>query len=181
MLKLCVFVLLMSSVAYSQESLEGPGPTLPLIKKVENKGESRVHIGLNLGINSPEGSRGSTPELGLDIGYQPLIPFGLGVELSTSRFSGGDDEFHKRTTLLFRGTYNFGGDIPLIKHSYFGAAAGPVFLSDGSEMAFAPVMGFDVPLDVERRFSLGFIAKYLFVTSKDPDSMITSAAFKYWF
>lgn len=184
MLKLCALVLLLtaSSYAFSEEVKKSePGPTLPVVKEVHNIEESRIHVGLNLGINHPEGNRGSTPELGIDVGYQPLIPFGLGLELSTSRFDGADDEYYKRTTLLARGTYNFGGDTPVIKYSFFGLATGAVFLNDGTEMGIAPLFGFDVPLTEDRSCSLGFIAKYLFVTSKDPDSLLTSAAVKYWF
>jgi hypothetical protein len=157
------------------------GPTLPLVKKVESHEEQRMHFGINMGINIPEGTRGSTPELGIDIGFQPLIPFGLGLELSTSRFDGADDEYHKRTTLLARGTYNFGGDTPVIRYSYFGLATGAVWLNDGTELGVAPLVGFDVPLTDDHNCSLGFIAKYLFVTSKDPDSLMTSASLKFWF
>ena len=157
------------------------GPTLPLVKKVENREERRMHFGITAGINTPEGTRGSTPELGVDIGFQPLIPFGLGLELSTSRFDGADDEYHKRTTMLVRGTYNFGGVTPVIRYSYFGLATGAVWLNDGTELGIAPLVGFDVPLTDDHDVSLGFIAKYLFVTSKDPDSLLTSAAVKFWF
>nr|MBA2403322.1 hypothetical protein [Bdellovibrionales bacterium] len=185
MLKLCTLVLILatSSFALAQTTVEtkkeDSGPTLPLIKKVQNHEESRIHLGLNMGINIPEGTRGATPELGIDIGFQPIIPFGLSLELSTSRFDGADDEMHRRTTLMTRGTYNFGGDIPVIKYSFLGVATGVVFLHDGMEMGLAPVMGFDVPLTDDRNCSLGFVAKYLFVTSQDPDSLMTSAALKH--
>lgn len=183
MLKICAALFFISLSAYSQVPVADSGPTIPLVKEVENKAERRVHIGMNLGINNPEGSRGATPELGFDIGYQPLIPFGLSLELSTSRFDGADDEYYKRSTMLVRGTFNFGGDTPVIKYSYVGVATGAVFLNDGTEMGLAPVTGFDIPLDGEtgESYSLGFMARYLFVTSKDPDSLITSAAIKYWF
>jgi hypothetical protein len=185
MLKFCALVLLLSTAAaYSQApetKKHDAGPTLPLVKEVHNKEESRIHMGLNMGINNPEGTRGATPELGIDVGYQPMIPFGLSLELSTSRFDANDDELHKRVTLLTRGTYNFGGDTPVIRYSFIGLATGAVFLHDGTELGVAPLMGFDVPLDDAHNYSLGFIAKYLFVTSKDPDSLITSAALKIWF
>lgn len=189
MLKILMVVLLVSASAFAQtaattspeEKKEDPGPTLPLIKEIQNREESRIHMGLNMGINTPEGTRGATPELGVDLGFQPLIPFGMGVELSTSKFSGGDDEMHKRTTLMMRGTYNFGGDTPVIRYSYFGLATGAVFLHDGTELGIAPVIGFDVPITDDHACSLGFIAKYLFVTTDDPNSLITSAALKYWF
>lgn len=173
-----VLLVLTSSNAFSQTE---PGPTLPLIKVVETTEESRIHMGLNLGINNPEGTRGSTPEIGFDVGFQPIIPFGASLELSTSRFASGDDEFHKRTTMLVRGTYNFGGDTPVIRYSYVGVATGAVFLSDGTELGVAPLFGFDVPLDEAHKYSMGFMGRYLFVTSKDPDSLITSLAMKFWF
>lgn len=186
MLKFCTLLLLLVTSAYTLAHTDDPtkddsGPTLPLVKEVQNHEESRIHMGLNMGINNAEGTRGATPELGIDIGFQPLIPFGLSVELSTSRFDGADDEYHKRTTLMARGTYNFGGDTPVIRYSYFGLATGAVFLNDGTEMGIAPVIGFDVPVSDDHSWSIGFIAKYLFVTSKDPDSLITSVALKHWF
>jgi hypothetical protein len=179
MFKLCILALvLVSTSAFTQT-----GPTFPLLKEVHNNEERRIHVGLNLGINNPEGSRSSTPELGMEVGYQPVIPFGLSLELSTSRFDNDDDEFSRRTTVLGKGTYNFGGDTPVIRYSYLGLGAGPVFLSDGTELGVAPLLGFDIPLygETDHTYSLGFMAKYLFVTSKDPDSLITSAAVKYWF
>ena len=162
---------------------EDPGPTLPLVKKVENREERRMHMGLNMGINMPEGRRGATPELGLDIGFQPLIPFGLSFELSTSRFDSSHDDMDRRVTALTRVTYNFGGDTPVIKYSYLGLAVGGVMLSDGTELGYAPVMGFDIPLygDLDHSCTLGFMTKYLVVTSNDPNALMTAASLKYWF
>ena len=177
-------VLALSLSSFAQTMTEEKAPTIVQPHPVQRTNEYRTHFGINAGINNPEGSRGATPELGIDVGYQPYIPFGIGAELSTSRFDGADDEMHKRVTLLGRGTYNFGGETPVIRYSYVGLAAGPVFLHDGTEFGIAPVMGFDIPLfdkSVEDSVSLGFITKYLFVTSKDPDSLMTSAAVKWWY
>ncbi len=187
MLKFVTLALLVSGPVFAQtasvEKKDEAGPTFPVMKKVQNLEERRIHFGVNLGVNSPEGSRGSTPELGMELGFQPMIPFGFSVEASTSRFSSDDDEYHKRTTVLGKGTYNFGGDTPVVRYSYLGLGAGPVFLNDGTELGIAPLLGFDIPLlgETDHSVSLGFTAKYLFVTSKDPDSLITSGAFKYWF
>ena len=179
MKKLCALALLLSTSAYSQT--ETSGPTLPMVKEVHNQEESRMHMGVNFGINNPEGSRGATPEFGVDLGLQPLIPFGFGVELNTSRFVRSDDESYKRTSLLARGTYNFGGDIPVIRYSYFGLATGPIFIEEGTRLGIAPLMGFDIPITEDRSTSLGFMTKFLFVTGNAPDSLMTSAALKYWF
>ena len=56
MLKLCVLFLLITTSAYSNDDT---GPTLPLVKEVHNKEESRMHMGLNLGVNNSEGTRGA--------------------------------------------------------------------------------------------------------------------------
>lgn len=186
MLKFCTLALLLTTSAYSLAntvvvSKEDPGPTLPLVKEIQNREEARMHMGINLGINNAEGTRGGTPELGIDIGFQPLIPFGLSLELSTSRFDSSQDQMHRRTTMMVRGTYNFGGDTPVIRYSYFGLATGAVFLNDGTELGVAPLVGFDVPITDDHSCSLGFVAKYLFVTTDDPDSLITSASIKFWF
>jgi hypothetical protein len=159
------------------------GPTFPVVKEVHNRLERRMHVGVNMGINNPEGTRGATPELGMEVGFQPLIPFGLSLELSSSRFFSGDIDTYKRNTVLVRGTYNLGGETPVIRYSYLGLATGAVFLHDGMELGVAPVTGFDIPLysELDHSCSLGFMAKYLFVTTDDPDSLITSAALKYWF
>ena len=185
MLNFCILFLVLTLPAFAVTSptpdTQDSGPTLPHLKAVETLEESRIHLGFNLGINNPEGNRGATPEFGVDVGFQPVIPFGLSLEFSTSRFDGDDDEMYKRVTIFTRGTYNFGGDTPVIKYAYVGAATGPVFLHDGTEFGFAPLLGFDVPLDAAHTWSLGYTARYLFVTSNDPDSLITSGTLKYWF
>lgn len=181
MLKFCTLALLLTVSTISLAQIDEAGPTLPLVKGVNTQEEARMHMGLNLGINNSEGSYGGTPEFGIDYGFQPVIPFGVSLELNTSRFDSSHDESNRRTTFMVRGTYNFGGDTPVIRYSYFGLATGAVFLSDGTELGLAPLIGFDVPLTEDKTYSLGFMAKYLFVTSSAPDALITSAAVKYWF
>lgn len=162
----------------------GDAKTLPLPRAVSDADQYRLHFGFLGGINIPEGSRGATPEVGMDFGFQPYIPYGAGVELTTSNFGGDQKDLHKRTTFLFKGSYNFGGDTPVIKFAYVGLGMGPTFLKSGTEMAVAPLLGFDFPFHGEthhQEWSLGFYAKYMFVTTDDPDSLITLASLKYWF
>jgi hypothetical protein len=179
---LCLVGCLTSSFA-AQEHKPESTRIFPLPKPVVEKENYKMHVGLLTGINIPEGRRGATPEIGVDIGYQPFIPYGLGLELSTSRFDAADDEMHKRVTMLAKGSYNFGGDLPVIRYSYVGLAGGAVFLHKGPEMGIAPTMGFDIPLgpEIHDAMTLGFYTKYLVVSGGQPDSLMTSAAFKFWY
>lgn len=151
-------------------------------KPVESKSDMRRHFGLSAGYNIPEGDAQTTPEIGVSLGFQPYIPFGLGVELSTSKFEDDHREDYRRTTALAYGTYNFGGTLPIIRGSYVGVAAGAAFLNNGTELAVAPLMGFDVPLSSinGKQITVGVNAKYLLVDSAR-DSLITNAALKFWY
>ncbi len=149
---------------------------------VEFQDQYRMHVGLNLGVNSPRGAIDASPEMGLNVGFQPFIPFGLGGEISTSHLDG--ETRRRRTTLLAQGTYNLAGDLPIIRHSYMGVGTGPMFVSGNNTVwALAPLAGFDIPLTgthTQKAFSLGLDVKYL-LTSKTPNSLVSNASLKYWF
>ncbi len=155
----------------------------PEVKEVQNTNDYKPHMGFTAGMNSPGGDNNTTTETGVNIGFQPLIPFDLGVEFSTSRFNSDDDQDYKRVSTLGKATYNFGGEIPLLRDTYVGGAAGPVFLSGRTEFGAAPLAGFDIPLTKNKKkdfVSLGLNTRYLYVTDA-PDSLITNAAVSYWF
>ena len=156
--------------------------TFPEPKRVETKSDYRRHFGVSAGYNIPEGDPDTTPEIGVNFGYQPYVPFGVGVELSTSKFDSDHRADYRRTTALAYGTYNLGGALPIIHGSYIGLAAGPAFLNDGTELAVAPLAGFDLPLATVsgNKVTVGLNAKYLMVTDAR-DSLITNAAIKFWF
>jgi hypothetical protein len=85
-----------------------------------------------------------------------------------------------------KGTYNFGGTTPVIKDSFVGVGVGPVIKNDGTDIAIAPLAGFDIPLKEETNherdfYSLGLHAKYMFVSSSDPKELSVNAALKYWY
>lgn len=180
-LLLAAVVAVVGSVA-SFAADERANGTFPGPKKVENYSEYRTHFGVSAGYNIPEGDPDTTPEIGVNLGYQPYVPFGVGVELSTSKFDSDQRADYRRTTALAYATYNLGGTIPIIHGSYIGLAAGPAFLNDGTELAVAPLLGFDLPLATVngRKVTLGLNAKYLIVTDAT-DSLITNAALKFWF
>lgn len=173
---------LFSVLAFAQTS------TLPAVRGPAVDDELKPHVGAIIGFQEPEGSGGAGPDYGLDIGFQPYIPFGFGLELSGSRNTEVD-----QTRLLIRGTYNFGGDIPVISNSYIGAGIGPVIGSVGDSdrvlLGFAPMVGFDIPVYAFSSLSegrkdfltLGLHAKYLILEGSDPDALSANGVVKYWF
>lgn len=160
----------------AQSRLEG---TLPEPREVDNKDAYRVHMGLTAGVNNPNGDIQSSPEFGINVGFQPYVPFGLGAEVTTTNLDNSDVQ---RTNVLARGTYNFGGDIPVLRSSYVGVTAGPMFNESQVEWSVGPVAGFDIPLTSQSSnfLSLGLQAKYLYTTNVE-DSFSGGLALKYWY
>lgn len=146
--------------------------------KAEMQEQQRPHVGVMAGFADPVGGQGSVGSFGIDIGYQPYVPFGLGLEIGSTQ-----NEDFKRTDILVRGTYNFAGTTPIVKDSYVGVGIGPVFLSDGTALAAAPIVGFDIPLKNQDRYflSLGANAKYEFVSGGSPNFFALSGVVKYWY
>jgi hypothetical protein len=170
-------------LVFAQDGAAHTEGTFPTPKAVESRGENRIHMGLNAGLTVPDGSYDTTPGLGLDVGFQPYIPFGVGAELFTSEIDadkGGNDQ---RTALLGRGSYNFGGELPLIRHSFVGLGAGPVVTGGIWELGIAPMTGLDIPVTKinGRDLTLGANAKYLVITSGTPDAFMANLAVKYWY
>lgn len=159
-------------------------------RAVADNAEYKPHAGLLAGYADPEGSYRSGAEYGITVGYQPYIPFGLGLELSTTQndVTTGPTEFDfRRTKLLVQGTYNFGGAIPVISHSYIGLAIGPMLESTtgSDELVFGtmPTLGFDYPIATNngKDITLGLNARYLISSSGVPDAFGLNAMAKYWF
>lgn len=158
--------------------------TITEARAVRTAQEWRPHIGLLYGVIIPEGSYNTTDSLGVDIGFQPYIPFGLGLEFVTTNLKRADDSHFNRNDLLAKASYHFGGDNVVLKNSYLGFGAGVAMTSGDAEMVVAPLMGFDVPLSHRRGecyFSLGANAKYSFYTADQPDALTANAVLKFWF
>ena len=155
--------------------------------KVESDyyGLQRPHFGVTAGVSTPEGNYDSSGEIGLNFGYQPYVPFGIGASISATKNEPRDSRPDvERTTVLGRATYNFGGESTLLRHSWVGVAAGPVFADDGTDFAAAPILGFDIPVNTELTgsyISLGAEAQYLVVNNDQPDSLTVNAAVKFWY
>jgi len=181
--KLLAFALLTGSISGFAQEMETAGKTegtFPEVRQVEQKDDYKLHMGLNGGVHVPEGNANSTPEFGISVGYQPYIPFGLGAEVNTAKLDDGSDD--QRTSVFARGTYNFGGDVAVLKNSWVGVLGGPVIIGDNFEWGWAPTLGFDIPLSDQAHdfISLGLNAKYMFV-SDSPDAFSAAAAVKYWY
>lgn len=157
--------------------------TLPSTQRLIDPTQRVPHVGFLIGANNPEGGATSSTEMGVDVGYQPYIPFGLGLQVINTKNASPSGENLDRTSVLARGTYNFGGTIPVIRESYVGLGLGPIFKESGTDMAYVPMLGFDIPLsgEYEQTISLGALAKYNIVDGSDQDAGSLDAVMKYWF
>lgn len=181
---LSLFFFLMSVRAVAQVENQS---VFPEPAQVESKQQLKAHVGVLAGVNSLDGSGyDASPSLAIDTGLQPYIPFGMGAEIDYSknraRLSGEEDL--ERITALLKGTYNFGGDITLLSKSYVGVVAGAIFANDRrTDVVSGPLVGFDLPMVTHSNdmVSAGLQMKYLVISGSEPDALIASAAFKYWF
>jgi len=179
---------LVSMYARAQTSGQ-TGTTFPKVTATMSKDYARPHVGVFGGIVNPEQSFDTTYDYGLDIGFQPWTPIGVGLEftgLSSNRTQGTQPQDLNRTNILAKATYNLGGTIPVIRHSYLGLGLGAVIDASaykGTHSGIAPLLGFDIPLTDEpsKYFSLGMVAKYIFVSGPAPDSTSLNGMVKYWF
>lgn len=172
--------LVVTSAAYgaSQTSSSSFGMQRPA-----NWREHKTEVGVNLGVNSPDGSYSTTPNVGIDMGYQPSVPFNVGGELFTTNMDPDNASNQQRTALLGRGSYNFGGSVAILRDSYAGVAAGPVLTRTTWDIGLAPLIGFDTAVAriSGRDLSVGVNAKYLYTTSASQDSFMANLAMKYWY
>lgn len=156
--------------------------TMPAPKPVTELSEFKPHVGILLGAAQPEGSGITASEVAIDIGYQPYIPFGIAAEFNHARIDDGD-EAQDRNTLWLKGSYNFGGTMPVVKNSYMGLGLGSVFKPDGTSLAIAPILGFDIPVarTQDGVYSLGASARYAVVGDEEVDTFTLGGVVKYWY
>lgn len=184
-----VLVALLGSVSYGQTRQENVS-AFPEPRLANEKTELKPHVGLKGGVANPEGDFDATSEYGLEIGYQPYIPFSVGLELTTMSSNRANASNLNRTKALAKANYNFGGTTPIIRSSFVGMGLGPVVDSEGGETVFRPALGlltgFDIPLShtgqiVPQSFTLGANLSYLFVGNNGADTFGLNAVAKYWF
>ncbi|MEQ1723181.1 MAG: hypothetical protein ABL930_08380 [Pseudobdellovibrio sp.] len=172
-------ILTFSSLQVSAQSNQSK--TLPDPRPIYSRSENQPHIGVLGGVINTNNTGENVGEYGLDFGYQPYIPYGLGVEVTRSESADTNGDNNERTSLLAKGSYNFGGNSAIIRNSYVGVALGTILRNDNSYFAGGPLLGFDVPVSDDDKLSLGVNAKYLMIDGTEPDALSVNGAIKYWF
>ncbi len=150
--------------------------------------ELKPHIGLQLGYAEPGDDHDAAAQYGIEVGYQPYIPFGLALEVSSFETDRDNQENLRRTTAIAKATYNFGGTAPLVRYSFVGAGMGAAMDSKGEDetnVGFKWLAGFDIPLNrsgvtTRQTFTLGATASYLSVLNAQ-DTFALNGQVKYWF
>jgi hypothetical protein len=182
---LAIAILSASFASFAQDMYDSPSEktegTFPELRSGDMSAQ-KWSAGVASGVNSPKGDATASAEYGLIIGFQPISAVTAGIEGNTTRLDNSNDV--RQTNVLLRSTYNFGGDIPVLKSSFMGVGVGPVFISNRVRWAGTPIVGFDIPLSSKSHdyLSLGLEAKYLFITNTDvPDLFASALALKYWF
>ena len=181
-------VILLGSFVHAQDSSSSAERTntslLPKPGPVTASDQWKPHIGLVASSVHAEGSYDAGAGYGLEIGFQPYIPFGLGLELTKSENEGRKDlDDLSQTMVLARGTYNFGGSNYFIRNSYAGLAIGRVEKSGDAYFAGAPLVGFDLPIQEKAHnyITLGASAKHLIIEGNEPDALLVNGVVKYWY
>lgn len=181
----------LTGTVHAQEGTN-PNNVFPTPTEVTRQEEWKPHVGLKTGYAGTRNDFDSAVEYGVDLGFQPYIPYGFGFELArytTDREVDARNEDLERTKLMARGTYNFGGQTPVVRHSYIGASIGAIFDridgEDSTKAGISPVIGFDIPLatmpESGKILSLGASAAYLVVDGSNPDVFSMNGQLKYWF
>lgn len=158
----------------------------PEIRLIEDEALYSPHFGASFGTSSPEGSFNTTQNFGLEFGLQPIIPFSYTIKANYAEFADGDRNL-SRTIVSIEGKYNFGGKIPVVKHSYVGLGAGPAWeagsVDDDLAFIFYPQVGFDLPLQsvVDAPISFGLNSSYIVSTRSTPDTFNLNGVVKYWY
>ena len=185
MMKAFAIAGLLTALTFSAQAQETQTTSSTFPKPTQTDYNTQApHVGLLAGTTSPDGSYASTGSLGFDAGFQPYIPFGVGAEVAYSNSNGeGNNEDLERTQVLAKASYNFGGNVTLIKHSYIGLGAGVVFEDEDVDLVSVPMIGFDIPLKQATAdyVSLGANARYALVEGSAPDAFAINAAVKYWY
>jgi hypothetical protein len=181
---ICLAVFAISALAFAQDR---GGTSSSTFERPRPASRFLPTVGVSLGVADTDGDYGAGMNYGIEAGIQPYIPFRLALGFSgySGDGSGGAPSL-TRTELLAKATYGLSGNIPLIRHSYFGAEAGSVWDNVDNNVetnfAYGPLLGFDIPLsDMDSKFSLGADAGYLFIGGSKSDALALNAIAKYWF
>ena len=199
-MKMTKTLLTVAALAFSFNAFavdESASKTFPTPQSAE--GNYAAHVGVIGAYTDQNGAYKPSVGYGVDAGFQPYVPFGLGIQAlfynSSYDRAGTGSAGVKRTEILARATYNFGGESIWTKYLYAGAKFGVVIQkpytealngddTDGNtyaRFALAPVIGFDAP--IASHLTAGLEATYLFVTGPEvnQDTFQVALGVKYWF
>ncbi len=159
----------------------------PELRTVSSDTQLKPHVGLSAGFGDPEGDINPGGNYALEVGYQPIIPLSIALELAVSHYPIEGPEKLNRTSAIIKTAYNFGGQIPVIRYGYVGLGVGPMWEDRAvqNEMALAimPQLGFDYPIEglADQPLSLGLNVSQLFSSSDTPDTFAMAGVIKYWY
>ncbi len=159
---------------------------IPEVRAVQDKDLYKPHVGIKVGVSEPEGNTNASTQISANIGYQPIIPFSIGLEGGYVKFDNSSQNL-ERTSLLAYANYNFGGKVPIIKHSYVGVSTGIAWEnednSDGLAFIVSPAVGFDHPLGkfIGKPITLGANLSYNISSRSALDTLNISGVIKYWY
>lgn len=150
--------------------------------------ELKPHLGVQVGYAEPGDDHDGAVQYGVELGYQPYIPFALALEVNSFLTDRDNEDNLRRTTTIAKGTYNFGGPTPIIRHSFVGLGVGAVIDTVGEDetnLGIKYLAGVDFPLTGSglvrsRSFTLGATASYLTVIDAQ-DTFALNGQLKYWF
>ncbi len=156
------------------------------VKELNESGLYKPHLAIISGVSDPvDNGYDAGGLLAVEAGYQMMVPYGVGIEVSTQDYDKDNGTDLTRTQMFLKGSYNFGGDTPVIKYSYIGLGLGMVSENSDDTATYGAIMpnaGFDIPLTVlSEQISLGANLRYTATASNEADSFGLNGVVKYWF
>ena len=170
--------LVLSPLAHAQKSA-----IIPSVRKAEGMEQMKPSIGFWGGYAQTESRRDATT-FGADYTFQQYIPFSFGAEvLGMVARTKDTTSVLTRTRVLAKASYNFGGDIIILKNTYVSLGLGPVFDNESgtldTRLGIVPAIGMDFMLG-ESGWSAGVNFGYMFLTAGN-QSFTANGVMKYWF
>lgn len=185
---LCTLLLLTStiSIVHAEEEKNLIEKTYQDVKDLNETGLYRPHFALLSGISDPIEHGYETSEfVAIEAGYQLKVPYGVGFEVSTQELQNDDEPDITRTQFFMKSSYNFSGELPVIKYSYIGLGLGLVAENSNNEVTYGAIMpnlGFDIPLErFSEKISFGANLRYTSTASNEADNYGLNGVVKYWF
>jgi len=156
------------------------------VAQLNETGLYKPHLALMGGVSDPiENGYYVSDMMAIELGYQVMVPYGFGFEISTQEFKNDDKPTISQTQFFLKNSYHFAGETPVIKHSYIGLGLGLVYEDERETTVYGAIMpnvGFDIPLEGDyENLSLGANARYTASASNRVDNFNLSGVVKFWY